>query len=148
MVRGNLLTHDDDLVPLGTGSASQHRAQTVRGIDERIPVTPDKVNLAKLAEEILAIGLESERTVDQIGGLVVQAVRHVEIGFGHRIGLIQVYRGLATEGVIKRNSFNRGLQRFRRGGHLERVRLCGGLKRFRRGGSLQRFRRCGRLLWW
>ena len=51
----------------------------------------------------------------------------MEIGFSHRIGLIKVYRGFATERVIKRHGFSRGLQRFRRCGHLERVRLCGRL---------------------
>ena len=43
-----------------------------------------------------------QRSVDQIRRLIVEPIGHVKIGFGQRVGLIQVYRRIAAERIFKR----------------------------------------------
>ncbi len=99
-VRANLLAHDDDLVPLAGRSAVARRLQTLRRLQERVLVAPDEINLQQLQAQIAPIRLALERDAHQVGRLVVQAVGHVEIGFGQRIALIEIDRALARHGVV------------------------------------------------
>ena len=102
MVGGDLLTHDDDLVPLGAVPIRRCHLDALRSVDECVAVTPHEVNLAELGQQVDAFGVGFERAIDQVGGLVVQAVGHVEICLGDRIALIEVDGGLAAEGVFER----------------------------------------------
>ena len=44
--------------------------------------------------------LALDRDAHEVGGLVVQTIGHVEIGFGQRIALVEVDRGLAADGLV------------------------------------------------
>ena len=77
----------------------------LRCIDKCITVTPDEVNLAKLGQQVETLCIDLERTIDQVGGLVIKTVRHVEVGFRDRVTLIEVDGGLAAERVFERSEF-------------------------------------------
>ena len=85
MISRDLLTHDNNLVPIRIRVATDHRAHSACSVNKCIPVAPDKIDFAELRQIILAVGIDGECAVDQVGGLVIKAVRHVEIGFGNRI---------------------------------------------------------------
>ena len=46
-------------------------------------------------------GSRCERELHEVCGLVVQAVGHVEIGLGDRVGLVKVDRGLRVDRVVE-----------------------------------------------
>jgi len=144
----DLLTHDDNLVPFRIRITADHRTQSACSFDERVPVAPDEINFTKFREQILVLGINFKRAVDQISGLVIQAIGHVEVRFCRRICLIEIDRALALEGIVERPvvpyvgdrflDFRNLGYRFRRfeyglglildRGHLEGIRqqiLCG-----------------------
>ena len=100
LVRADLLAHDDDLVPLAGGRTIARRFQALRGLQEGVLVAPDEIDFQQFEAQIAPLGLALERDAHQIGRLIVQAVRHVKIGLGQRIALIEIDGALARHGVI------------------------------------------------
>ena len=85
------------------GAWSRVCRELLRGLQEGVLVAPDEVDLEQLHAQIAPLGLALERDAHEIGGLIVQAVGHVEIGFGQRIALIEIYRALARHRVLGRD---------------------------------------------
>ena len=83
------------------GAASIARAMQLAGsVEEQILVTPDEIDLQQLELQVAPARLAIDRDLHQVGSLIVQAVRHVEVGFGERILLIEANRGFAAERVV------------------------------------------------
>ena len=85
--------------------------QLARGLQELLLVAPDEEHFEELELQVAPRGFTADGDADQIGGLVVQTVGHVEIGFGERITLIEVDRGLAADGLVARDMLGRGSRR-------------------------------------
>jgi len=102
IVGANLLAHDDYLVPLPGGSPVACRFQSLCRLQESILVAPNEVDLQELQPQVAPVRLALEGNAHQVGGLIVQAVGHVKIGFGQRIALVQIDRALARHGVVGR----------------------------------------------
>ena len=102
MIASDLLTHDDNLVPVGAFRATNCCSQTSSGINERISVAPDKIDLTKLGEQILALRFNIQCTIDQVRRLIVKTVRHMEIGLGDRIRLVKIDSSFGTERIVNR----------------------------------------------
>ena len=94
MIGRNLLTHNDNLVPLGIRFVRTDALETRGSIDKRIPIAPDEIDLAQLGQEILTFRFDRQRAVDKVRGLIVKAVRHVEIRLGNWIGLVEINGGI------------------------------------------------------
>ena len=77
--------------------ASRAARARCRGTD---PVAPDEVDLEQLQLQVAARRLAVDRDLHQVGGLVVQAVRHVEVGFGQRVLLIEAHLRLAADRLV------------------------------------------------
>ena len=101
----NLLSHDRDLVPVGTGVVSQGNMQTLRRLDEFVLIAPDEIDFAQLGDKILAPLVLGQRVADQLCCLVVQPVSHVEISLGYRVVGIQVDSSVGAEGLLGRKTF-------------------------------------------
>jgi hypothetical protein len=88
-------------------------------------VAPHEVDLAELRHQCLVAGIRLQRAVDQISGLVIETVGHVEVRFGKRIGLVEVDRRFAAERILERIELarrTRALGYFRHG-RFERLVL-------------------------
>ena len=110
-----LLAHDEDLLPLpGRGLAAGVR-QLARRLQELILVAPHEEYFEELQSQIAARGFAGDGDADQIRGLVIQAVRHVEVSFRERVALVEVDRRLAADRLIARNLPRRGRRRRRSG---------------------------------
>ena len=72
--------------------SSRESDELARHREELILVAPDEEHFEKLELEIAALGLALDGDAHEIGGLVVQTIGHVEIGFGQRIALIEIDR--------------------------------------------------------
>ena len=96
----DLLAHDDDLFPLAGGRLAARIGQLARDREELLVVAPHEEHFEELELEIATIGLALDRDAHEVGGLVVQTVGHVEIGFGQRIALVEIDRGLAADGFV------------------------------------------------
>ena len=99
ILRRELLAHDDDLFPLARRRLGTGGGQLARGLQELLLVAPDEEDFEELQLQIPPLGLAPDGDADEVGGLIVQAVGHVEIGLGQRVALIQVDRGLAADRV-------------------------------------------------
>ena len=82
--------------------------QLARGLQELLLVAPDEEHFEELQLQIAPPGLAADGDADQVRGLVVQAVGHVEVGFGERIALVEVDRRLAADRLIARHVARRG----------------------------------------
>ncbi len=102
IVGADLLAHDDDLLPLAGGRAVAGGIQRLRGLQEHVLVAPDEIDLQKLQAQVPTVGLALERDAHQIGGLIVQAIGHVEIGLGQGIALVDVHGAFARQRVLGR----------------------------------------------
>ena len=69
-------------------------------VEEQILVAPDEIDLEQLQLQIAARRLAIDRDLHQVGGLIVQAVGHVEVGFGERVLLVEANRRLAAQRVV------------------------------------------------
>ena len=85
MCSSNLLPHDNDLVPVGTFATAHDRMQTLRGINEGVLITPDKIDFAQLCQKVLTFRFDLQRAVNEVRRLIVQTVGHMEVGFGKGI---------------------------------------------------------------
>ena len=63
--------------------------QLAGSVEEQFPVAPHEIDFQQLELQVAPARLAIDRDLDQVGGLIVQAVRHVEVGFGERILLIE-----------------------------------------------------------
>src|SRR5437660_7567173 len=72
------------------------RAQLVRGRLERPSVLPICVNLEELDANRLATGILGERVSQDLLGLGIAAVGHIDVGFRDRVDLLGVGLGNAT----------------------------------------------------
>jgi hypothetical protein len=97
---GNLLAHDDDLVPLARLAFAARIAEVAGQAEEFLLVAPDEEHFEQLELEVTSAGLALNGDAHQVRRLVVQAIGHVEIGFGQRIALVQIDRGLAADGFV------------------------------------------------
>jgi len=96
-----LLTHDDDLVPVRTFVFADSRLESACGIYECIAVTPDKVDFAKLGQQVGPLWLNRQRAINEICGLIVKTVGHVEIGLCDGIGLVEINSRFTAERVFE-----------------------------------------------
>ena len=73
------------------GAALLARLRQLAGrLQELLLVAPDEEHFEQLQLQIATLGLARDGDADEVGGLVVQTVGHVEIGFGQRIALIEI----------------------------------------------------------
>ena len=85
VVCGDLLPHDDDLVPVATSPSRNG------GIDDGQPHRRKRRGCPKQSRFRRAwsadpmLRLDLQRAIDQIGRLVVKTVGHMEIGLGNRV---------------------------------------------------------------
>ena len=77
--------------------------ELARGLQELLLVAPDEEHFEKLQLQVAPVRLAADGDPDQVRGLIVQAVGHVEVGFGKRIALVEVDRGLAADRLIARH---------------------------------------------
>ncbi len=84
------------------GARSRVASSPFADLQEGILVAPDKIDFQQLQAQIAPVRFALQRDSHQVGGLVVQAVRHVEIGLGEGIALIEIDRALARHGVFGR----------------------------------------------
>jgi hypothetical protein len=82
------------------GARSRVASKTLGGLQEGVLVAPDEIDFQQLQPQVAAVRLAFQCDTHQIRGLIVQAIGHVEVGFGQRIALIQVDRALARHGVV------------------------------------------------
>ena len=97
-----MLAHDDDLVPVAAFVVTPNLLDAACRINECVAVTPHEVDFAKLGQQVQPVSFGLEGTIDQVGGLVVEAIGHVEIGLGNRVALIEVDGSLAAESILHR----------------------------------------------
>ena len=102
VVAGDLLPHDDDLVPISRISFTNRTLQPTGCVNERVAVTPDKVDFAQLGQQVGTIRFNRQRAVDEVCGLVIETIGHMEISLGNRIRLVEIDRGFAAERVLQR----------------------------------------------
>ena len=74
--------------------------QLARGVEEQVLVAPHEVDFQELELQVAAAGLAADRDLHQVGGLVVQAVSHVEVGFGQRVLLIETHLRFAAHRLV------------------------------------------------
>ncbi len=86
----------------GSALLADFVAQILGGAQERVLVAPDEEHLEQLELEVAPVRRRVERLLHELRGLIVQAVRHVEIGFGDRIGLVEIDDGLARQRIVER----------------------------------------------
>ena len=86
----------------------QRLRQLMRGSEELLLVAPDEEHFEELELRVAARRLAADGDADEIRGLVVQTVGHVEVGFGERIPLVEVDRGLAADRVVRGYMLGRG----------------------------------------
>ena len=103
------------------GSTVARRFQSLRRLQERILVAPDEIDLQQLQPQVAPVRFALERNAHQVGRLIVQAIGHVEIGFGQRIALIEIDRALARHGVVGR--LHVGVRIAQGVGHVAELRL-------------------------
>ena len=71
--------------------------------EELLLVAPDEEHFEELELEVATIGFALDRDAHQVGGLVVQTIGHVEIGFRQRIALVEIDGGFAADGFVGTN---------------------------------------------
>src|SRR5262249_47189628 len=98
-----LLAHDDNLFPLAWRSLCAGIGEFPSAMQELLLVTPDEEHFEELELQIASVGLTADSDANQIGSLIVQAIRHVEIGLGQRVTLIEVDGRLAADRLVGRN---------------------------------------------
>jgi hypothetical protein len=101
-VRADLPAHDDDLVPVGVAVLSDLFVQALRGLEKGVLIAPNEEHFEQLELQVAAIRRCVERFLDQLGGLIVETVGHVEVGFGNGIGLVEVDDGLTRQRLVGR----------------------------------------------
>ena len=79
-------------------------------LEEPVAVAPDEEDLEQLEPQVAPLGLALDRELDQIGGLVVQAIGHVEVGFGQRVARLDADRRIARQRVVERRGLACGLE--------------------------------------
>ena len=115
VIAGYLLPHDDDLVPISRFSFTNRALQAASRVDKRVAVTPDKVDFAQLGQQVGTIRFKRQRAVDEVCGLVIETIGHMEISLGNRIGLVEIDRGFAAERVLQRAKLPGAVTGFRGG---------------------------------
>ena len=100
ILRRDLPAHDHHLFPFTCQRLRTTSGQLARGLQEAILVAPDEEHLEQFQLQLAPIGLARDRNLHQVGGLIVQAIGHVEIRFRQRIALVEGHRLLAGDGVI------------------------------------------------
>ncbi len=82
----DLLAHDEDLFPLTRRSFRARIGEFVRALQELFLVAPDKEHLEQFQFQVTARRIACDGDANQIRGLVVQTVGHVEeVGLCQRI---------------------------------------------------------------
>ena len=89
VIGSNLLPHDHDLVPVLAGAVANGCLELAGRIDKRVTIAPNEVDFAKLGQQVVTVRLDFQCTIDQISGLVIQTVGHMEVGLRNRVGLIK-----------------------------------------------------------
>ena len=79
----------------------------MRGVQELLFVAPYEEDFEELQFQVAAIGLAVDGDANEVGRLIVQAVGHVEIGFGQRIALIEIDRRFAADRLVGRGHMPR-----------------------------------------
>src|SRR5256886_2108630 len=113
IVGRELLAHDEDLLPLPGRGLAAGVGQLARRLQELILVAPHEEYFEELQSQIAARGFAGDGDADQIRGLVIQAVRHVEVSLRERVALVEVDRRLAADRLIARDAPRRGRRRRR-----------------------------------
>ena len=103
-----MLAHDDDLVPLARRCTVAGRFQTLGSLQESVFVAPNEINFQQLQTQIAPIRFALERNAHQVGCLIVQTVRHMKVGLGQGIALIEIDSALAGHRVVGRSLEVRG----------------------------------------
>ncbi len=81
-VGADLAAHDHDLVPIRVVGLPDLAAQTLRGLQEGVLVAPHEEDFEQLELQVATIRRGLARLLHELGGLIVEAVGDVEIGFG------------------------------------------------------------------
>ena len=116
LVRADLSAHDGNTLPVTGVRVADQRLNCRRFREEFLLLAPDEKDVQQLHAQIHPLGVALDRLLDQVCRLVVQAVGHVEIGFGQRIGLLQIDPGSPGDRIFKRiGVFPGALRRGRRG---------------------------------
>ncbi len=97
---GKLLAHDDDLLPLARLRLVARRGELARGLQELLAVAPHEEHFEELEAKIATPRLALAGEADEIGGLVVETVGHVEVGFGERIALVETGGGVERRASV------------------------------------------------
>ena len=64
VIGGNLLPHDDNLVPLGVGGIADGRFEACRRIDEGVAIAPHKIDFTEFGHQPLIRGIRLQSTGD------------------------------------------------------------------------------------
>src|SRR5262249_43748500 len=103
VLRGELLAHDQNLFPLARGGLATGLRELTRSREELLLVAPDEEDFKKLQFQVAPVRLTADGDADEIGGLVVEPVGHVEISLGQGITLIEVDGRLAADRLVACN---------------------------------------------
>ena len=125
IVGRELAAHDQDLVPLTWLRVLARRIHLARHLEEAVAIAPDEEDLGQLQLEVAALRLALRCHLHQVGGLVVQAVGHVEVRLGQRVTRLDADGTFARQGVLDGDRLARRLRRLRHHGrrHQGRNRL-------------------------